>query len=62
MWTVAAFLSYILGIQYGLGLVGIWIAQGIDEWFRGIFALKRWLSKPWERKVKLRASHQMEGS
>ncbi|GIN86631.1 putative transporter YisQ [Heyndrickxia sporothermodurans] len=57
MWGIAVALSYILGIHFGLGLLGIWIAQGVDEWFRGSFALRRWLGKPWERKtenVKLR--------
>ncbi|MBS4192342.1 hypothetical protein KHA94_19470 [Bacillus sp. FJAT-49705] len=33
--------------MFGLGLLGIWVAQGFDEWIRGIFALRRWLSKPW---------------
>jgi putative MATE family efflux protein len=52
MWGVAVSLSYILGIHYDLGLLGIWLASGTDEWFRGIFALRRWISKPWERKAK----------
>jgi putative MATE family efflux protein len=52
MWGIAVTLSYLLGIHYGLGLLGIWLASGTDEWFRGIFAIKRWLSKPWERKAK----------
>lgn len=55
MWVFAAGLSYVLGVHFGLGLLGIWIAQGIDEWFRGIFATRRWLSKPWERLSLLRA-------
>lgn len=55
MWVFAASLSYVLGVHFGLGLLGIWIAQGIDEWFRGIFATRRWLSKPWERLSLLRA-------
>ncbi|WAA12750.1 MATE family efflux transporter [Fervidibacillus halotolerans] len=50
MWGIAVVFSYVFGIFFGLGLLGIWIAQGMDEWFRGIFALKRWLSKPWEHK------------
>ena len=50
MWGVAAVLSYVLGITIGLGLLGVWLAQGIDEWFRGLFALKRWLSQPWIKK------------
>jgi len=49
MWGIAVTLSYALGITFGLGLLGIWLAQGIDEWFRGIFACRRWLSKPWEK-------------
>jgi Na+-driven multidrug efflux pump len=45
--------SYVLGIHFGLGLLGIWIAQGLDEWFRGILALRRWNNRPWERKVRV---------
>jgi putative MATE family efflux protein len=56
MWGIAVTLSYLLGIHYGLGLLGIWIAQGVDEWLRGVFALRRWLSKPWERRAKMRVS------
>ncbi|SDM60911.1 MatE protein [Bacillus sp. OK048] len=52
MWGIAVTLSYILGIHFGLGLLGVWLAQGIDEWLRGCFALNRWLSKPWERFTK----------
>ncbi len=50
MWTFTVGFGYLFGITFGLGLLGIWIAQGIDEWFRAIFAVKRWLSRPWERK------------
>ncbi len=49
MWGVAVLFSYMLGIVFGLGLLGVWIAQGMDEWVRGIFAYKRWLTKPWTR-------------
>lgn len=53
MWGIAVTLSYALGVTLGLGLLGVWFAQGIDEWFRGIFAYRRWKSRPWERvKVK----------
>ena len=52
MWGVAVSLSYLLGVHYGFGLLGIWLAQGADEWLRGSFALRRWLSKPWERQTK----------
>jgi putative MATE family efflux protein len=50
MWGIAVSLSYLLGVHYGLGLLGVWLAQGSDEWLRGCFALNRWLMKPWERR------------
>ena len=50
MWLFTVGFGYVLGVTFGLGLLGIWIAQGVDEWFRAIFAVKRWLSRPWERK------------
>lgn len=52
MWGVAVLFSYVFGIMFGLGLLGVWLAQGLDEWVRGIFALKRWISQPWLRKKK----------
>ncbi|CAH2716903.1 putative FMN/FAD exporter YeeO [Neobacillus rhizosphaerae] len=57
MWGIAVALSYLLGVHYGFGLLGIWLAQGADEWLRGCFALRRWLMKPWEhsRKVQILA-------
>jgi Na+-driven multidrug efflux pump len=50
MWGIAVVFSYFFGITLGLGLLGIWLAQGLDEWVRGCFALKRWVSKPWLKK------------
>lgn len=55
MWGISVALSYLLGIHVGLGLLGVWLAQGIDEWFRGFFAFRRWLGKPWERIAKVPA-------
>ncbi|WP_160723833.1 MATE family efflux transporter [Bacillus sp. USDA818B3_A] len=55
MWGIAVSLSYLLGVHYGLGLLGVWLAQGADEWLRGCFALKRWLIKPWERRQSAKA-------
>jgi putative MATE family efflux protein len=56
MWGVAVALSYLLGIHFDLGLLGVWIAQGADEWLRGCFAYKRWMTKPWERRARLKVS------
>ena len=35
MWGVAVVFSYLFGIVFGFGLLGIWLAQGFDEWIRG---------------------------
>ncbi|WML51015.1 hypothetical protein RCG17_16045 [Neobacillus sp. PS3-12] len=48
-WGVAVGFSYLLGVYYGLGILGVWLAQGADEWLRGCFAYRRWMGKPWER-------------
>ncbi|WNF35827.1 MATE family efflux transporter [Bacillaceae bacterium IKA-2] len=49
MWGVAVVLAYILGVIFGLGLVGVWIAFIADEWLRGLLMLKRWKSKKWTK-------------
>ncbi len=50
MWGVSVTLSYILGIHFGLGLIGIWLSFVADEWLRGVIMLKRWRSKAWIKK------------
>ncbi|KAB2330913.1 MATE family efflux transporter [Bacillus mesophilum] len=50
MWGVSVSLSYLLGIHFGLGLTGIWIAFIADEWLRGILMLFRWRSGVWRSK------------
>lgn len=47
MWGLGVVFAYVLGIHFAYGLVGIWIASILDEWFRGIFMLFRWRSKAW---------------
>lgn len=42
MWLVAVGLSYVLGIHFHLGLLGIWIAQGADECLRAAGMRIRW--------------------
>ncbi|MBM7586484.1 putative MATE family efflux protein [Bacillus pakistanensis] len=51
MWGVSVTLSYLLGIHFGLGLIGIWISFIADEWLRGIIMLHRWKSRVWIRKT-----------
>ena len=49
MWLICVLLSLVFGINLKFGLVGMWIASGLDEWFRGVVLLKRWYSKPYMR-------------
>lgn len=51
MWGVSVPLAYLLGVHYGIGLLGIWIAFACDEWLRGIIMLLRWRSRAWEKKA-----------
>lgn len=49
MWAVRTVLVYLLGIQLGWGLAGVWIAIGIDIAFRAVvlsiqFSRNRWMS------------------
>jgi putative MATE family efflux protein len=64
MWGVAVGLSYLLGIHFGLGLVGVWIAFISDEWLRGLLMLRRWRSKVWLTKnfVEPKVSREIEVS
>lgn len=40
-------LAWLLGVHYGLGLVGIWIGYAADECCRGIIMALRWHSLGW---------------
>ena len=62
MWGVAVSLSYILGIHFGLGLVGVWIAFTLDEWIRGLLMLKRWKSRKWMNKSFVKQEEQQLAS
>lgn len=49
MWGIRTLLVYVLGIQLGFGLLGVWIAIGIDIAFRAIvltiqFTRGKWIS------------------
>ncbi|HZG61541.1 MAG TPA: MATE family efflux transporter [Anoxybacillus sp.] len=50
MWGISVPISYFLGIEYGLGLAGVWIAFIVDEWLRGLLMLWRWRSRIWQQK------------
>jgi len=51
IWAFSVPMYYLLGIHFGWGLIGIWIAFIADEWVRGIALWIRWKSRKWEKKA-----------
>lgn len=51
MWLISVPIAYILGIHFGLGLIGVWIGFVVDEWVRGLILIRRWRSRVWESKA-----------
>ena len=47
MLLVMAGGSWLLGVHFGLGLVGVWIAYAADEWLRGLIMAARWFGHGW---------------
>lgn len=47
MWFFSVGFSWLLGIQLELGLVGVWIALGLDECFRAVGMQLRWKKGTW---------------
>ncbi|TDU16585.1 MATE family efflux transporter [Bacillus sp. BK450] len=47
MWGIGLPIAYLLGIQFEMGLIGVWISFIVDEWIRGIFMYRRWRSRVW---------------
>jgi putative MATE family efflux protein len=47
-WMISILFSYILGIRFGLGLAGCWIAFMMDEIFRGLLFFRRFRSGKWK--------------
>jgi Na+-driven multidrug efflux pump len=55
-WCVMALGGWLLGTWFGFGLVGVWCAFLIDEWFRGLAMLHRWKKRRWLKyAVRMRA-------
>ncbi|WP_054114173.1 MATE family efflux transporter [Marinagarivorans algicola] len=52
MWFIALPLTWLLGVHWGYGLLGIWLAMGVDECFRG--GVATWY---WYRKQHARVTH-----
>ena len=50
MWLLSVGLGWLLGIYFGMGLTGIWIAMAADEIFRGVVVFIRWIKGGWRGK------------
>jgi putative MATE family efflux protein len=53
MWCLGVPAAYLLGGTFGLGLMGVWIANAIDETTRGIVNYRRWRTGHWRELSKL---------
>ena len=51
MWVFRLGFAYLLGIYFGLGLMGVWIAMTVDWVFRAICFSLRFKGHKWERKM-----------
>ena len=63
MAVVLAGGSWLLGVHWGWGLTGIWIAYAADEWIRGLLMWYRWVSRGWiphARATHARMRHQTQ--
>ena len=49
MWVFRLGFAYLLGIYFGLGLMGVWIAMTVDWVFRAICFTVRFKGHKWER-------------
>ncbi len=50
MWLISTLGSYVLSVEVGLGLIGLWIAFAADECFRGVLMFFRWKKGKWKEK------------
>lgn len=48
VWLVSVSLSYVLGVYWGWGMVGVYAAFIADEWVKTILLRLRWKSRRWE--------------
>lgn len=49
MWVFRIAFSYILGVHFGLGLVGVWMAMIIDWVVRSCFFITRYRGTKWQK-------------
>ncbi|KUP24983.1 MATE family efflux transporter [Paenibacillus sp. DMB5] len=47
MWLFRVVLGYLLGIQFGMGIVGVWLAMNCEWGVRGFIFMRRFLGDKW---------------
>ena len=48
-WIIGVGLGWLLGVHFGMGLIGLWLAFTADENVRGIIFIFRWKSGKWKK-------------
>ncbi|MGJ9458442.1 MATE family efflux transporter [Oceanobacillus sp. CF4.6] len=51
-------MSFLIGVYFGYGLVGVWIVFILDEWIRAIILYIRWSSESW-REIRIFDSNEL---
>lgn len=51
IWAIRTVGVYVLGVYFGLGLIGVWISIAIDNYVRAIFLILRYRSFNWIRNL-----------
>jgi len=46
-WCFSVPLCWLFGLKFGWGLIGVWVAMAVEEWFRGLMMLRRWTKRSW---------------
>ncbi len=49
IWCGRVIVGYLLGVTFGLGLLGVWLGYALDITIRGIILLKRFLNGKWQK-------------
>lgn len=49
MLVFRIFTAYVLGIHFGLGIIGVWIAMGVDWFVRSVAFVIRYMGGKWKR-------------
>ncbi len=49
IWLINVGFGYMCTIPWGLGIVGLWIGQSSEEWFRGLMNAFQWEKKYWQK-------------